>query len=252
MIPTRLLLPLLTLGLTLPATTLGCSTDETAPRGGAASSSGGGGAGPVEDFVCPGAVGDVFDPGQVYYVAQEVGNCVSFVGRWCNPYEASAGIRCPVGWDSFVNIRPTDGRLIYVLHDDVGGDTIREYRCDHGCEYTPADEAFVDLPENDPIVVDPVCEKVLWMRVAPTGSLLYACGGINKLSYYDDEGDLVYEAANPLHPGALGFENVVLDSGTLIDLSAPASATMIEGLPAQAVVATRATPEGGLLCAARA
>ncbi|KYG05079.1 hypothetical protein BE21_42995 [Sorangium cellulosum] len=205
--------------------------------GGEGGGDGEGGAGPECDGAPVTLTGDVLDPGQVYLDGTlEEGACyMSAVAHWSTPSSAVVGFPCHFDGRN-AQIRPTDGRLIYLDSED---DVLLEFRCE-GCPYDGG-EYPLGPRANDPVLPTPPCEEDILaythFLISPEGAVLHRCR-VDAPTWYDPSGNEVY--ADPDSPLLhLGHGGLALTERSVVDLATSAS-TPIVGLPERKVHTVRA------------
>lgn len=216
----------------------GTSGDETGTSGG------------ISPPVCDGDVltSDVFLPGEVYLLGTGLpGSCgrdlISHVG---SPNQAVAGFSC-YGYSTHAEIRPTDGRFLYVA---ANARNLREFTCDT-CPYDGSAPYPEDTESNDPVLPTPGCDDSpgVWRFLFdPAGQYYYTClvsgTAPPQRPWYDAAGDVVLLEA-PDEPAIhIGHDGLILTPTTLRNLDDP-SEIAIEGFVGDDFSTARADPEGG-------
>ena len=197
--------------------------------------------------------GNTFDPREVYLAGTlEEGACYEdALAHWSCPNVAVVGFDCSFLSNSFAGalteqIRPTDGRLIYL---NIADGLIHEFNCD-GCPYRAGDPYPMVSFENDPIVTAP-CPVGPFMTsflIAPSGDILFHCFDTN--TWRNGAGAVLYadESNDPLL--RLGYDGKALTKTRVIDLVSGQANTIV-GLPSQYVYTIRAKEPNGFLLALR-
>ena len=150
-----------------------------------------------------------------------------------------------VGFDTYTDerkaiIRPTDGRLIYII---TGEDLVREFLCDDCPAWIPTDPYPEEVLANDTILPTPPCDpdgsRVIAFLVAPdNGEIIHSC---NNRKWYNRHGtQVLQDSVDIIH---LGFNRTALTREFIINF-ANGQKTPTENFPIGYIRTARALPDG--------
>jgi hypothetical protein len=188
--------------------------------------------------------GDTFLPGAIYFLGQIQSSPSKPIGvaHWSDPGTFCLGM--PANFANWAQIRPTDGRLLYMNAYPGGAqgfdNTVREFHADGCVTPTTTTAAPANPLANDPVVPTPMCDTEGGIttgtgnfRISPEGDVYYECNtstGFPGIGWYGPNGQVLRDVGTELKRigrGKIAYVSPTPDPTTgrtdpyIADLTAP-------------------------------